>query len=193
MLGISMDQKTTLDKYADLLLAYTRNINVVSKKMTKDGLLELMAETEMVGRLVRTATIVDAGSGNGILGIPLALCMPDKRVLLVEPAPKKCNFLNHAIAELKIDNIKLACEPVQEFFHHANLRSYTIVARGFPDYNLLAKQLKSKAFRQMIIITSENKLKKLEQGLEKWKQTIYNIPGRQLIKIVTMENVSRET
>ena len=39
--------------------------------------------------------IVDVGSGGGAPGIPLALSLPEREVVLVEAERRKCEFLEH--------------------------------------------------------------------------------------------------
>jgi 16S rRNA (guanine527-N7)-methyltransferase len=49
------------------------------------------------------ADVVDAGSGAGLPGIPLALARPDLRVTLVEPMRRRTDFLREVVDELGID------------------------------------------------------------------------------------------
>jgi len=47
-------------------------------------------------------TLLDAGSGAGFPGLPLAVARPDLSVTLVEAVAKKVGFLKHAIAQLQL-------------------------------------------------------------------------------------------
>jgi 16S rRNA (guanine527-N7)-methyltransferase len=49
------------------------------------------------------ACVVDAGSGAGLPGVPLALARPDLRVTLVEPMLRRTEFLLEVVRELGID------------------------------------------------------------------------------------------
>ena len=49
------------------------------------------------------AHVVDAGSGAGLPGIPLALARPDLRVTLVEPMQRRIAFLDEAVEALGLD------------------------------------------------------------------------------------------
>jgi 16S rRNA (guanine527-N7)-methyltransferase len=46
------------------------------------------------------AVVVDAGSGAGLPGIPLAIARPDLQVRLVEPMQRRVDFLADVVAEL---------------------------------------------------------------------------------------------
>ena len=48
------------------------------------------------------AVVLDAGSGAGLPGIPLALARPDLSVRLVEPMQRRVDFLVEVVAELGI-------------------------------------------------------------------------------------------
>lgn len=47
---------------------------------------------------------LDAGSGAGYPGIPLAVALPQSRVVLVDATAKKCAFLSHVCARLGLGN-----------------------------------------------------------------------------------------
>jgi 16S rRNA (guanine527-N7)-methyltransferase len=48
------------------------------------------------------ATLLDAGTGAGFPGLPLAIARPDLSVTLVDAVAKKVGFLKHAIARLQL-------------------------------------------------------------------------------------------
>jgi len=51
--------------------------------------------------------IADIGSGGGIPGIPLAIVMSDTNFVLIERMSKRCAFLEHCVAKLQLENIKI--------------------------------------------------------------------------------------
>jgi 16S rRNA (guanine527-N7)-methyltransferase len=56
-----------------------------------------------IGELIADgARVVDAGSGAGLPGIPLALARPDLRITLVEPMLRRTEFLHEVVDELRI-------------------------------------------------------------------------------------------
>lgn len=50
------------------------------------------------------ARVVDAGSGAGLPGVPLALARPDLRITLVEPMLRRTEFLLEVVRGLEIDS-----------------------------------------------------------------------------------------
>ncbi len=55
---------------------------------------------------------IDAGSGAGFPGIPLAVARPDCTVDLVEPRRKRAAFLRHVIARVGLENARVREENV---------------------------------------------------------------------------------
>jgi 16S rRNA (guanine527-N7)-methyltransferase len=49
--------------------------------------------------------IIDVGSGGGLPGIPLAICMPDHHFTLLEATGKKVDFLKRVVSDLGLANI----------------------------------------------------------------------------------------
>jgi len=67
-----------------------------------------------------TPTLLDAGSGAGFPGLPLAIARPNLSVTLVDAVAKKVGFLKHAIAHLQLAprvraiHLKLQGKPATE-------------------------------------------------------------------------------
>jgi len=62
-------------------------------------LLDSLAALPVIRR-VPVQSAADAGSGGGFPGIPLAICMPETRMSLIERSGKKAGFLRNASALL---------------------------------------------------------------------------------------------
>lgn len=62
---------------------------------------------------IKFQTVMDVGSGGGFPGLAVALVRPEATVYLVESKSKKCSFLNMAIQELHLDNVKVINERVE--------------------------------------------------------------------------------
>lgn len=55
----------------------------------------------------KNAVVLDINSGGGFPSIPIKLFRPDLSFMLVEPCPKKAEFLKTVKAELTLDNIEV--------------------------------------------------------------------------------------
>jgi len=75
------------------------------------ALFPVLAEVEPAGERRR---VLDLGSGGGVPGIPLAICMPDTEFTLLDATAKKCAFLEHAAGELGLENVRVVCARAEE-------------------------------------------------------------------------------
>jgi len=182
-----------MDAFIDFLLAYNQKVNLVSRRSTRETLLALIRETLLLSGHVSTPMMIDAGSGGGLLGIPLAISLPGKKFILVEPIHKKVVFLNEALDHLGLDNARVCEGAVQEFMHRHNKFESTLATRGFPKIEALAEYVYKRKVRELLLISSIDKIKKIQNPVANIRQNRYNIPSRDNLIIYKLENVSRET
>ncbi len=195
--------KISVEKYVEFLLYYNEKVNLISRQITHEALNQLLSESFLLAGYVYNDVVLDAGSGNGILGIPIAITCRDKHVVLIEPRKKKSAFLIEAVGFLGLGNVEVAAVSVEEFINDLKKKSYggrrkpavSIVARGFPDFSVFCRYLKKGAVRETVLITSENKIEKNKIALETVRQKTYNVPLRnnlKILKLMQMENTARE-
>jgi len=186
-------QLEQINKYLDILLKYNKVVNLVSRRITKDELNQLINETVDLNDHIGQEIIIDAGSGNGLLGIPLAILNPNKEIFLIEPRLKKSTYLKKIVDEMKITNLRVDMVSIEEFLSKSRFSDVSIVSRGFPNFKLLASFIKRNIVNEVVLITSLNKIKKNQINMANVKQKTYNVALRTNLKILKMENVSRET
>lgn len=58
--------------------------------------------------------VLDIGSGGGFPGIPLGIVWPRTKVVLLESRERKAAFLERTVRLLKLRNVKVACERLEE-------------------------------------------------------------------------------
>jgi 16S rRNA (guanine527-N7)-methyltransferase len=185
--------KTTdyLKQYIEILLEYNQKVNLVSRKITTDDLDQLLKETLLLDRYINYDHVIDAGSGNGILGVPLAIVNPYRRLILVETKKKKVRFLQQLKKRLKLKNLDILGVSIEEYLLkqlEEKREKKTLISRGFPQFTQFSRWVKQGIVTEAIIITSMNKIKKNEKALEIVKKKIYNIPWREQLKILKMAN-----
>jgi len=183
----------SIDAFIDFLLAYNQKVNLVSRQSTRASLGALISESLLLKDLISTPLLVDAGSGGGLLGIPLAISLPEKKFILVESIHKKAIFLEEALRSLGLGNAAVWEGAVQEFMHRHDRFESTLAARGFPVGEALAEFVQRRKVRELLLISSLDKIKKIQNKVANLRQTRYNIPSRDNLIIFKLENVSRET
>jgi 16S rRNA (guanine527-N7)-methyltransferase len=71
------------------------------------------------------ATVMDAGTGAGFPGIPLAVVLPDTRFVLVDSTQKKARFVETALADLALDNVEVVAERAEDVLRQSRFTLIT--------------------------------------------------------------------
>jgi 16S rRNA (guanine527-N7)-methyltransferase len=127
--GLEAGQVARLLAYLDLLERWNRTYNLTAVRDPAEMVTRHLLDSLSVLPWVTGPRLLDAGTGAGLPGIPLAIARPALDVTLLDSSGKKVRFLGHARRELGLDN----AHPVQ-----ARLEEYqpgsefsTIVSRAF--------------------------------------------------------------
>ena len=101
-----------LEEWADLLLNYNQEINLVSRKET-DLLWEkqiLHCLSLLVYREIpQGLEVCDFGTGGGLPGIILAIIRPDLYLTLVDSRQKKVAVVQKIVDDLRLSNVRVIC------------------------------------------------------------------------------------
>ncbi len=102
--------------YHDLLLEWSRGINLVSKS-DLGNLLErhILDSLVPIEEIPLTGCLVDIGSGAGFPAIPIAIVRPRLDIVLIESRQKKAIFLNEAISRLELTKASIWNGRLEEF------------------------------------------------------------------------------
>lgn len=174
--------------YLETLLENNQKVNLISRKITAEGIVQLLSETILLDRYISCSTVVDAGSGNGILGIPVALMNRNKHktIILVETKKKKSLFLRNLKEQMKLFNVEVIDVSIEEYLKNSKKEIRSLIARGFPQFNVFCRYLKKGLVKEVLVISSQNKIKKNQIHLESVRKKIYNVPLRKNLKILKL-------
>ena len=75
--------------------------------------------------------IADLGSGGGLPAIPIAILQPEWRISLIEAIRKKTAFLQHVRGKLKLKNIEVLCERVEDAAVQQPAQFDAVISRAF--------------------------------------------------------------
>ncbi len=115
-INISEDQNEKFYKYIDLILAWNKRTNLISRKdeskIFENHILESLAFL-LSFELSPGAKVIDIGSGAGFPGLPIGLIKSDVNFLLVESKRMKSLFLKEVILQLKLKNVEVICDRIE--------------------------------------------------------------------------------
>ncbi len=132
-LGLSLgrDGAKKLLQYLALLEKWNQVYNLTAirdrEKVVSGHLLDCLA---VIPHLAGTR-VLDAGSGAGFPGIPIAVARPDIQVALLDSNHKKAAFLRQAVADLQLRNATVICERLEAW--HADEKFDCIISRAFAE------------------------------------------------------------
>lgn len=133
-LGLDLPAETEdkLLAYLALMAKWNRTYNLTAVRdeaaMVSHHLLDSLV---VLSHVMDVTSLADVGSGGGLPGIPLALARPDVAVTLVESSQKKASFLQQAKIELKLANVSIHCERVEDLKPVSPFDA--VISRAFSD------------------------------------------------------------
>lgn len=141
-LTLNASQHELLGRYLDLLLAANETMNLT--RITDRAAAELhhISDSFTLLPLLPKAAfqLADVGTGGGVPGIPLAIARPDAQVFLIESTRKKAAFLQRAVAELGLANVKVSSLRAEEVARTKHREAFdVVVARAVATLDFLAE------------------------------------------------------
>jgi 16S rRNA (guanine527-N7)-methyltransferase len=100
------DQLKQLGRHVDLLLKWNKSVNLTAITDPDEVVEKHVLDSLAVVPLLPSGSLLDAGTGAGFPGIPVAIARPDLEVALVDSVQKKVAFLKSALAELRLPNAR---------------------------------------------------------------------------------------
>jgi 16S rRNA (guanine527-N7)-methyltransferase len=96
-------------------------------------LIDSIAVLPVLRQFLKTPSpkIADLGSGGGLPAIPIAIVEPEWRLSLIEAVRKKTAFLQHARGSLKLKNINILSERVENAAMHQKGQFDAVISRAF--------------------------------------------------------------
>jgi len=96
-------------------------------------LIDSIAVLPVLKRFLKGSSpkIADLGSGGGLPAIPIAIVQPDWHLSLIEAIRKKTAFLQHLRGKLKLKNIEVLCERVEDAAMQQPAQFDAVISRAF--------------------------------------------------------------
>jgi 16S rRNA (guanine(527)-N(7))-methyltransferase RsmG len=112
--------------------------------------------------------ILDVGSGGGFPGIPLAIAWPRTSVTLLESRDRKAGFLEMAVRDLGLKNVKVVCDRLERFTPVGEARPEAAFIRaigGLPEVVSTLSRISAEGGRWVYFLGGETSADVLREDL----------------------------
>jgi len=150
--GIASLNLNVTDEQVEQLLSFIKLIEKWNKayNLTAIRNREEMARLHILDSLaivphIEGKRIIDIGTGAGLPGVPLAICLPEIGFTLLDSNAKKTRFVQQAVLELKLKNAEVLHSRVENY--HPEQAYDAVLTRAFaslPDIVKLTAHLLAK-------------------------------------------------
>ena len=180
--NISQNQIEQFTQLGDLYNFWNQQINVISRKDMDNFYLHHVLHSLSIAKILEFKAfteIMDAGTGGGFPGIPLAIMFPETKFYLVDSVGKKIKVVNEVVQSLALKNVEaeqLRMEQVNRTFDFIISRAVT----SLPDFlRWTSYKFHNKSFNDIpngILYIKGGDVQKELKEIKKFKKKVYNIP-----------------
>ena len=128
-LSLSDDKIEQLLDFIKLIEKWNKAYNLTAirdrEAMVRLHLLDSLA----IVPFIEGKRVIDIGTGAGLPGIPLAIYLPEIEFTLLDSNAKKTRFVQQAILELKLKNVSVCHNRVEQY--HPEKSFDTVITRAF--------------------------------------------------------------
>ncbi len=147
--GIELDdeQLRAFQIYLDELLAWNQKFNLTSitdpDQIISKHFLDSLSLFTVLSPQPSALSILDLGAGAGFPVVALKIVRPDWRVTLLEATRKKCDFLQHMLDVLQLQDARVLWGRAETIAHEASEREQydLVVARAVAELSALAEYM----------------------------------------------------
>ena len=133
-LPIDAQKQQKLLAYLTLMQKWNKVHNLTAVRDADEMVVLHLLDSLVVLPFIDGKALLDVGSGAGLPGIPLAICLPDLKVTVIDSNNKKVSFMRQAKAELGIENLEVLGGRVEEIA--PNHKFDMVISRAFSDLDL---------------------------------------------------------
>ena len=110
-----VETQQKLVHYIQLIARWNKTFNLTAIRDVEEMVSKHLLDSLAVQPYLEGKKILDVGSGAGLPGIPFAITSPDKQFVLIDSNGKKTRFLMQAKIDLKLDNIEVIHQRVEDY------------------------------------------------------------------------------
>ncbi len=186
-LQISLQTQQKLLDYLQLMLKWNRAYNLTAIRELDAMVVRHLLDSLSIMPYINSSPILDVGTGPGLPGIPLALCLPDYQFILLDSNGKKTRFLTQCKIDLKLENIDIIHSRVEDYSPDSGIE--IITCRAFAALNSILDRTQHllTSTTRVLAMKGKDELPELVEGYEQLAAWQLQVPWlneeRQLIEI----------
>tara|TARA_R110002096_G_scaffold426442_2_gene636284 strand:+ start:154 stop:771 length:618 start_codon:yes stop_codon:yes gene_type:complete len=130
-LAVTLEQSQIelLCAYVAMIQKWNKAYNLVGTSNEVELVQKHLLDSISLVPYIAMSPVLDVGSGAGLPGIPLAICLPDISFTLLDSNGKKARFMRQAAMDLNLANVKVVQTRVEEYQPEREPR--TVLSRAF--------------------------------------------------------------
>lgn len=128
-LPLADPQVDALLRFIQLIAKWNKAYNLTAVRDPEEMVSLHILDSLAILPHIRPPRIADIGTGAGLPGIPLAICLPDCRFTLVDSNSKKTRFVQQAVLELRLKNVEVLHSRVELL--QSEQAFSTVITRAF--------------------------------------------------------------
>ncbi|MGZ8189752.1 MAG: 16S rRNA (guanine(527)-N(7))-methyltransferase RsmG [Methylococcaceae bacterium] len=177
-LNLGEEQIEKLLSYVRLIEKWNKAYNLTAIRNREEMVrLHLLDSLAMIP-FVEGKRVIDIGTGAGLPGIPLAICLPEIEFTLLDSNAKKTRFVQQVVLELKLKNA-VVCHERSENFHPEHAFN-AVITRAFASLADIVRLTKHLLVKNGVLLAmkGQNLENELVQVSEKFSAKTTVIPVR---------------
>ncbi|MFT6394271.1 MAG: 16S rRNA (guanine527-N7)-methyltransferase [Methylophilaceae bacterium] len=132
-LQVSPERQQSLLDYLVLLAKWNKVYNLTAVRDPLEMVTLHLLDSLSVLSYIDGKSLLDVGSGGGLPGIVLAICLPDLQVTTIDTVQKKAIFMRQVKGELGLGNLQVVNARVEEYEAEP---FELVISRAFSDLGL---------------------------------------------------------
>lgn len=133
-LPVSSETQAMLLQYLALLGKWNKVYNLTAVRDPMEMVTLHLLDSLSVLPYIKTKNLLDVGSGGGLPGIVLAICLPGLQVTTIDTVQKKAIFMRQVKGELGLGNLHVVNARVERFEPEQPFEA--IISRAFSEVNV---------------------------------------------------------
>ena len=113
--SVNPGQIDQLLAFIQLIAKWNRSYNLTAVRNNADMARLHILDSLAILPYIEGKRVIDIGTGAGLPGIPLAICLPDVQFTLLDSNAKKTRFVQQAVLELKLTNVTVVHSRVEDY------------------------------------------------------------------------------